>query len=112
MKVWNLYGSGRVFEAVDPVLEDNFKEEEASKLLQIGLLCVQASAELRPSMSIVVRMLKDEHEVHQPTQPPFLKPGTLETRLVNPTAMEKTSQPDSQTGSSGNSMTQSLLYPR
>lgn len=110
--VWNLYGSGRVFEAVDPVLEDNFKEEEASKLLQIGLLCVQASAELRPSMSIVVRMLKDEHEVHQPTQPPFLKPGTLETRLVNPTAMEKTSQPDSQTGSSGNSMTQSLLYPR
>ncbi|KAL4639021.1 hypothetical protein ACB092_03G188100 [Castanea dentata] len=48
----NLYGIGRVCEAIDPALE--------------------ASAELRPLMSTVVKMLSDNHEISQPTHPPFL----------------------------------------
>ncbi|KAM4133470.1 hypothetical protein ACJW30_01G331300 [Castanea mollissima] len=70
--VWNLYGMGKLCEAVDPVLDANFEEVEASRLLQIGLLCAQASAELRPSMSVVVKMLTDNHEIPQPTPPPFI----------------------------------------
>nr|XP_023914600.1 cysteine-rich receptor-like protein kinase 3 isoform X2 [Quercus suber] len=70
--VWNLYGTGKLCEAVDPILEANFEEVEASRLLQVGLLCAQASAELRPSMSVVVKMLTDNHEIPQPTPPPFI----------------------------------------
>ncbi|KAJ6431130.1 hypothetical protein OIU84_018595 [Salix udensis] len=58
--VWSLHGNGRLCEAVDPVLEGDFQEDEASRLLHIGLLCVQASPELRPSMSKVVKMIKGE----------------------------------------------------
>ncbi|KAL4639020.1 hypothetical protein ACB092_03G188000 [Castanea dentata] len=82
--VWNLYGIGRICEAVDPDLEGMFQEEEASRLLQIGLLCVQASAELRPSMSTVVKMLSDNHEIPQPTHPPFLNSSSAEIRQYIP----------------------------
>ena len=84
LKVWNLYGIGRICEAVDPALEGQFQEEEASRLLQIGLLCVQASAELRPSMSTVVKMLSDNHEIPQPTHPPFLNSSRAELRQYIP----------------------------
>lgn len=104
-KVWSLYGNGRLCEAVDPVLEGNFQEDEASRLLQIGLLCVQASPELRPSMSIIVKMINDNHEIPQPTQPPFLSPATTESSPLR--------QPESSTThSSGNNMTQSWIEPR
>ncbi|KAL5549058.1 hypothetical protein UlMin_004289 [Ulmus minor] len=73
--VWNHYRNGRVCDAVDPKLQGNFQVEDASRLFQIGLLCVQASAELRPSMSMVVKMLTENHQIPQPTQPPFLNSG-------------------------------------
>ncbi|KAM3706316.1 hypothetical protein ACJW31_03G144100 [Castanea mollissima] len=82
--VWNLYGIGRICEAVDLDLEGMFQEEEASRLLQIGLLCVQASAELRPSMSTVVKMLSDNYEIPQPTHPPFLNSSSAEIRQYIP----------------------------
>ncbi|KAH7570320.1 hypothetical protein JRO89_XS05G0085700 [Xanthoceras sorbifolium] len=112
--VWDLYGRRRLHEAVDPVLQSNFQEEEASRLLRIGLLCVQASAELRPSMSMVVKMLKDNHEIPEPTQPPFLNPSSTEiSRPITPTSTN--SKPESYSQSSGNSrnnMTQSWIEPR
>ncbi|KAK2977479.1 hypothetical protein RJ640_016107, partial [Escallonia rubra] len=60
--VWNLCGTGRLREAVDSSLNGNFQEDEASRLLRIGLLCAQASAELRPSMSAVF-LLKTGQEL-------------------------------------------------
>ena len=65
-KVWNVYKKGRLCEAVDPVLEANFQVVEASRLLQIGLVCAQ-SLMLRPSISVVVKMPTDQHEIPQPT---------------------------------------------
>ncbi|KAL2547144.1 Cysteine-rich receptor-like protein kinase 3 [Forsythia ovata] len=82
-KVWNLYGAGKLSEAVDPSLENKFQEDEASRVLQIGLICVQASAELRPSMSIVVKMLTENHEIPQSTQPPFLNSSNAEASPFN-----------------------------
>ncbi|KAK4841352.1 hypothetical protein QYF36_003123 [Acer negundo] len=110
-KVWDLYGRKRLHEAVDPVLQSNFREEEASRLFQIGLLCVQASAELRPSMSMVVKMLKDNHEIPEPTQPPFLNPSSKETSIMT-TSATNNSKPVSYSQSSGNSLTQSWIDPR
>ncbi|KAL5826776.1 hypothetical protein ACOSQ3_018617 [Xanthoceras sorbifolium] len=112
--VWDLYGRRRLHEAVDPVLQSNFQEEEASRLLRIGLLCVQASAELRPSMSMVVKMLKDNHEIPEPTQPPFLNPSSTEiSRPITPTSTNSKAESYSQSsGNSRNNMTQSWIEPR
>ena len=129
LKVWNLYGIGRVCEAVDPALEGQFQEAEASRLLQIGLLCVQASAELRPSMSTVVKMLSDNHEIPQPTHPPFLNSSSAEisqsrssrtynsqpesyTHSLGRPSRTYNSQPESYTHSSGNNSTESGIEPR
>jgi hypothetical protein len=47
-------------------------------VLQIGLLCTQASAALRPSMSEVVEMLNNEEcVIPSPKQPPFLNASVL-----------------------------------
>ncbi|KAK7361671.1 hypothetical protein VNO77_03745 [Canavalia gladiata] len=109
--VWSLYGSNRLFELVDPTLDGDFPAEEACQLLQIGLLCAQASAELRPSMSVVVKMVNNNHEIPQPTQPPFINSGSSE--------LSKSSLPgnnflpgSSNTQSSGDTMTESLVEPR
>ncbi|KAI8527041.1 hypothetical protein RHMOL_Rhmol12G0045800 [Rhododendron molle] len=109
---WNLYELGTLCEVVDPSLHGKFEEEEACKLLQIGLLCVQASAELRPSMSMVVKMLKDNHEIPQPTKPPFLTAASAESSQCSQSRTSH-SQPESyNTQSSGNKISESFIEPR
>lgn len=77
--VWKLYKSDKLDEAVDPNLKGNFPVKEVSNVLQIGLLCTQASAPLRPSMAEVVSMLtNEEREIPTPNQPPFLNAAVLD----------------------------------
>ncbi|KAG5520842.1 hypothetical protein RHGRI_033421 [Rhododendron griersonianum] len=112
---WNLYRLGTPCEAVDPSLQGKFEEEEARKLLQIGLLCVQASAELRPSMSMVVKMMKDNYDIPQPNQPPFLIAGSGSAESSTQFAQSRTShsRPESHnTQSSGNNISEILIEPR
>ena len=98
-------------EAVDPSLGGIFEEDTASRVLKVGLLCVQASAEQRPTMSLVVKMLTDNHEIPQPKQPPFLNSVNAETiPLEKPETSH--SLPDSSSQTSKNSMTQSWIEPR
>ncbi|QCE10854.1 cysteine-rich receptor-like protein kinase 42 [Vigna unguiculata] len=78
--VWKLYRSNTLTEAVDPCLGDDYPATEASRVFQIGLLCTQASASLRPSMFQVVYMLLNSNEdVPTPNQPPFLNTGILDS---------------------------------
>ncbi|KAK7307234.1 hypothetical protein VNO77_40113 [Canavalia gladiata] len=105
--VWRLYGSNRLCEIVDPVLEGNYPVEEACKLLKIGLLCAQASSELRPPMSVVVKMISNNHEITKPTQPPFLNCGSAE--FSESTLQAYSFQAGSNTESLGDSMTQNLI---
>ncbi|KAM7509892.1 hypothetical protein LguiB_008767 [Lonicera macranthoides] len=71
--IWKLYKAEKLAESVDPRLKDDFPIREASNVLQIGLLCTQASAALRPSMDEVVQMLTHRDcEIPSPNQPPFL----------------------------------------
>jgi serine/threonine protein kinase len=110
--VWSHYLRGTLSEVVDPSLEGNFQAEEASRLLQIGLLSVQASAELRPSMSAVVNLLTENHEIPQPTQPPFLNSISPEIGRGTPSNEYYSSKPESNTQSSGNNITESWVEPR
>lgn len=66
-------------EAADPRLRNDFPAKEVSTVLQIGLLCSQASAALRPSMQEVVLMLttNKEREIPAPGQPPFVNASVL-----------------------------------
>ncbi|KAI3452700.1 hypothetical protein Pfo_009364 [Paulownia fortunei] len=110
-KVWNLSGTGKLSEAVDYSIKGKFPEEEADRLLQIGLTCVQADPELRPSMSIVVKMITGKHEISPPTQPPFLNSSSSEVSLPNQPGT-CFSQPDFNTMSSGNEITEIFTEPR
>ena len=79
-QVWQLYRSNRLVDAVDPCLRDEFPSQEASCVLQIGLLCTQASATLRPSMAQVVHFLtNNDCEIPTPNQPPYMNTSLLET---------------------------------
>ncbi|KAG7586566.1 Protein kinase-like domain superfamily [Arabidopsis thaliana x Arabidopsis arenosa] len=92
--VWSLYRTRNLEEAVDPILGDNFNKIEASRLLQIGLLCVQAAFDQRPAMSAVVKMMKGSLEIHTPTQPPFLNPGSvveMRKMMMTPTTNQSNS---------------------
>ncbi|KAJ8633387.1 hypothetical protein MRB53_026723 [Persea americana] len=62
---------GNLLELVDPNLGSKFSVEEATLILNVALLCTNASPTLRPTMSSVVSML----EGHTAIQPPISGPG-------------------------------------
>uniref|UniRef100_A0A0A0LCE9 non-specific serine/threonine protein kinase n=1 Tax=Cucumis sativus TaxID=3659 RepID=A0A0A0LCE9_CUCSA len=74
--VWDLYKTERLTEAIDTSLNKDYPAKEAMDILQIGLLCTQALASLRPSMATIVKLLTSdvERKVGIPEQPPFLNP--------------------------------------
>ncbi|XP_028752741.1 cold-responsive protein kinase 1-like [Neltuma alba] len=71
-KAWKLYERDTHIELVDDTLNPNdYNAEEVKKIIEIGLLCTQASAELRPSMSEVIVLLQGKGllENMRPTMP-------------------------------------------
>ena len=57
---------------MDPALEETLPRHILLKYINIGLLCVQESADDRPSMSDVVSMLGNESvRLPSPKQPAF-----------------------------------------
>ncbi|XP_059664213.1 probable LRR receptor-like serine/threonine-protein kinase At1g53440 [Cornus florida] len=60
---------GNLLELVDPRIGSNYSKEEAMRILNLSLLCTNASAAFRPSMSCVVSMI----EGNSPVQAPIVK---------------------------------------
>ncbi|PWA50259.1 clade XVII lectin receptor kinase [Artemisia annua] len=60
--VQNLYKAGRVMEAVDPKLGDDYNELQVKGLLIIGLWCVLHDFRERPSMREIVRILNNTED--------------------------------------------------
>ncbi|KAL5725189.1 non-specific serine/threonine protein kinase [Ranunculus cassubicifolius] len=76
--VWTHFKASTLPQAIDPALARNFPEDEASNVLQVGLLCTQASVSMRPSMSQVVQMLTEkDYLIPLPMQPPFLNASVM-----------------------------------
>ncbi|KAF8390449.1 hypothetical protein HHK36_024975 [Tetracentron sinense] len=91
-QVWKHYQSNKLPESVDPCLRDDFPAKDASNVLQIGLLCTQASVPLRPSMSDVVQMLTNQDcEIPLPKQPPFLNASVLNPDTTKSFSMNRSS---------------------
>ncbi|XP_043699198.1 L-type lectin-domain containing receptor kinase IX.1-like [Telopea speciosissima] len=61
--VWELYGSGRLLEAVDPRLEMDFDEKQMERLLVVGLWCAHLDPSLRPSIRQAINVLSFETEM-------------------------------------------------
>ncbi|GMN49790.1 hypothetical protein TIFTF001_018950 [Ficus carica] len=71
---WQLWNEGKALDLVDSCLKDSCHDpNKFLRYIQIGLLCVQEDAILRPTMSSVVLMLKSEAlSLSQPERPAFI----------------------------------------
>ncbi|KAK2437216.1 L-type lectin-domain containing receptor kinase IX.1 [Trifolium repens] len=58
--VWGLYGSGRILEAVDPRLGEDFEEEQIKCLMIVGLWCTHPDPNNRPSIRQATQVLNFE----------------------------------------------------
>ncbi|ESR40809.1 hypothetical protein CICLE_v10027030mg, partial [Citrus x clementina] len=70
---WDLWTSNRTLELIDPILEDEYSSKPMHlRYVNIALLCVQESADDRPTMNDVVSMLTNEAAaLLPPKQPAF-----------------------------------------
>ncbi|KAL7143413.1 hypothetical protein ABFS83_08G189200 [Erythranthe nasuta] len=79
-KAWIMYEKDKLVQLVDTSLEEGDScTEEACKYIKIGLLCTQDMPKNRPTMSIIVNMLKGEINVDEVK---ISKPGLLK-ELMN-----------------------------
>ncbi|CAH9127658.1 unnamed protein product [Cuscuta epithymum] len=78
-RAWKLYQSGMHKEFIDKTLDINeYDVEEISKIIEIGLLCTQESATLRPKMSEVVDMVETKSLMDmEPTMPIYVDPNLM-----------------------------------
>ncbi|KAI7749109.1 hypothetical protein M8C21_014266 [Ambrosia artemisiifolia] len=58
--VWDLYSTGTLLEAADPILGSNFAEEEMTCLMIVGLWCAHPDSKLRPTMKQAIQILNFE----------------------------------------------------
>ena len=81
MKVWGHFNTKTLDQILDPDLQDQCSEEEITNVFQVGLLCTQASPNLRPPMWKVVGMLTSKsNDLPFPTQPPFINVRGVQLR--------------------------------
>lgn len=66
---WKLHKRGMHLELVDKALDHNDYDGEVKKMIEIALLCIQASAGMRPTLSEVEVLL-------QTRSPDHAAPGT------------------------------------
>ncbi|XP_047941558.1 probable LRR receptor-like serine/threonine-protein kinase At1g56140 isoform X1 [Salvia hispanica] len=103
---WNLHENGKEIELVDPTLQE-YEVDEVKRIIDIALLCTQASPGLRPMMSRVVAMLAGDIEVPSvTTRPGYLTDWTFSdaTTFMTNTA-SSTSDVDAHLGSTATTTT-------
>ncbi|XP_058191407.1 L-type lectin-domain containing receptor kinase IX.1-like, partial [Rhododendron vialii] len=81
--VWDLYGMGRLLEAVDAKLGTNFVERELERLMIVGLWCAHPDHNLRPSIRQAIHVLSFQAPL--PILPPRQPVLSFFTPLLNTT---------------------------
>ncbi|KAI3816783.1 hypothetical protein L1987_16487 [Smallanthus sonchifolius] len=85
---WNHFQQNKEEEIFDPNLmmhlyPNNNYGKEATKVIQVGLLCTQEDPSLRPAMSTVLKMLaKDDEPLPAPSNPPFMDENAMELNEI------------------------------
>ncbi|XP_031117347.1 probable L-type lectin-domain containing receptor kinase S.5 [Ipomoea triloba] len=101
--VWHLHRDGRILDAVDGTLGDEYAVEEAERLLLLGLACSHPTANQRPQTSAIVQMMLGFLPV--PHVPPF-KPSFVWSSMV-PTSIDSSL---TETSSFTTSLNSSAVY--
>ena len=72
LQSWQLWEGGRWFEILEESISKEMHTTEARKYINIALMCIQESADDRPTMSYVVAMLNNESDIlPQPNHPAY-----------------------------------------
>ncbi|KAM7470578.1 hypothetical protein LguiA_008761 [Lonicera macranthoides] len=58
--VWDLYGTGKLLDAVDPKMDSDFDDQEMKRLMIVGLWCAHPDSKLRPSIRQAIHVLNLE----------------------------------------------------
>ncbi|KAK9706478.1 hypothetical protein RND81_07G128200 [Saponaria officinalis] len=66
---WRLWNEERSIDLRDPVLSNDCSSNDLTRCIQIGLLCLQADADDRPTMALVVFMLTGSVDLPLPQAP-------------------------------------------
>ncbi|XP_054796498.1 cold-responsive protein kinase 1-like isoform X2 [Prosopis cineraria] len=86
-RAWKLYDREMHIEFVDKTLDaSEYDAEEVKKIIEIGLLCTQASPASRPTMCEVVDMLESKDGLmdhKRPTMPVYVDPNLRPTRDIS-----------------------------
>ncbi|XP_028187854.1 cysteine-rich receptor-like protein kinase 2 isoform X2 [Glycine soja] len=93
-RAWKLHERGMLLELVDKSLDpNNYDAEEVKKVISIALLCTQASAAMRPSMSEVVVLLScnDLLQHMRPSMPIFIGSNSRLHRVISASTGSSTS---------------------
>ncbi|XP_057759133.1 probable L-type lectin-domain containing receptor kinase S.5 [Arachis stenosperma] len=85
--VWYLYREGRLLDAVDPRLGNNYVGEEVEMMLKLGLACSHPIANERPKMQEILQIISGLMPVPHvpPFKPPFVWPVLNNNTLTPPT---------------------------
>ncbi|KAG6387663.1 hypothetical protein SASPL_152855 [Salvia splendens] len=83
--VWYLHRDGRLQEAVDPRLGEDFVGPEAERLLLLGLACSHPTAAERPKTQAIVQIISGT--VAAPVVPPF-KPAFVWPAAAGPMGLD------------------------
>ncbi|KAI3696492.1 hypothetical protein L1987_79510 [Smallanthus sonchifolius] len=88
VQAWNHFQQNKVEEIFDLNLmmhlyPNNNYGKEATKAIQVGLLCTQEDPSLRPAMATVLKMLaKDDEPLPAPSNPPFMDENAMELNEI------------------------------
>ena len=90
--VWDLYGVGKLVDATDPRLSDDFDEEQMERLMIFGLWCAHPDCDLRPSIRQAINVLNSEASLPllplKMPVPMYYSPPVLQTISCGPTISE------------------------
>ncbi|GMY37168.1 G-type lectin S-receptor-like serine/threonine-protein kinase At1g11300 [Fagus crenata] len=71
---WKLWNANNIVALVDPMVSEPCFEKEILRCIHVGLLCVQEFSKDRPTVSVVISMLKSEIvDLPRPKQPAFIE---------------------------------------
>ena len=65
-KAWKLWNANNIVALIDPMIYEPYFEMEILRCIQVRLLCVREFAKDRPTIFVVVSMLKSENVDHPP----------------------------------------------
>ncbi|XBH58534.1 hypothetical protein VPH35_079947 [Triticum aestivum] len=101
--VWDLYGKGRILDAVDERLGGEFDAQEMERVMIVGLWCSQLDFKMRPSIRQAVNVLRSEAPL--PSLPALMPVAYY----MPPAGTQSFTSSSVTTGSSGGTSTSSVV---